>query len=60
MEVPKLGYVETYQCGSCYGPSSFCFIVRHPDQYPAISFSTMAEAQQFLDKLNVPNPSTES
>lgn len=44
------GFVQSYPC-TCYGPEHVCYIVRHPDLSPPVSYPTEAEAQARLDEL---------
>lgn len=43
------GYVEEYYC-ECYETGT-CWVVRHPKQYPSISYKTKEEASEALSKL---------
>ena len=44
------GHVEAYPC-NCSGVSHICYIVRHPDMRPPISYPTEAEAEEVLERL---------
>ncbi len=47
-EVNTEGYVEEYPC-DCQGDGhTICWIVRHPNLKPAVSFSTKEEAEAEL------------
>ena len=43
------GYVQKYPC-NCH-KSGICWIVRHPNLKPPISYDTEEEAKKELDKL---------
>lgn len=46
-------YIQKYPC-TCH-ESGICFIARHPDLRPPVSFSTEKEARDFMHKeLGVP------
>lgn len=45
------GRVQEYPCTSCGHEGGICWIVRHPDLYPPISYNTKEEALRELERL---------